>query len=272
MKKTYYFMAGLPRSGSTLLKSILFQNPLLYTAPISPVMELMYINNLFFKTNEKYQVYPSPKSAYNLINNIPDNYYSNIERPIVIDHSRTWPSNIERIKTYITSEPKIICPMRNVLDVLTSYISMIHRNSDQVSFIDEEIAKKNMPINDDSRCDYLMSKDGNLRQALDSHKVAYLCDEQDYLLMVDYDDLVNDPEKEVRRIYNFLNIEYYDHNYYHIENKTKEDDSNWNLRDMHHVRDTFSKISKKPEEVLSEYVLNKYSKLEYWKDSNKRNY
>ena len=87
-------MAGLPRSGSTLLKSILFQNPLIYTAPISPVMELMYINNLFFKTNEKYQVYPSPKSAYNLINNIPDNYYSNIERPIVIDHSRTWPSNI----------------------------------------------------------------------------------------------------------------------------------------------------------------------------------
>ena len=69
-----------------------------------------------------------------------------------------------------------------------------------------------------------------------------------------------------------LNIEYYDHNYYHIENKTKEDDSNWNLRDMHHVRDTISKISKKPEEVLSEYVLNKYSKLEYWKDSNKRNY
>ena len=41
---------------------------------------------------------------------------------------------------------------------------------------------------------------------------------------------------------------------------------------MHHVRDTISKISKKPEEVLSEYVLNKYSKLEYWKNSNNRNY
>ena len=42
MKKTFYFMAGLPRSGSTLLSSILNQNPRFYSGPSSPVLGAMY--------------------------------------------------------------------------------------------------------------------------------------------------------------------------------------------------------------------------------------
>ena len=37
---------------------------------------------------------------------------------------------------------------------------------------------------------------------------------------------------------------------------------------MHHVRNKVQKISKKPEDVLSPFILNKYSKLEYWKYPN----
>ena len=34
---------------------------------------------------------------------------------------------------------------------------------------------------------------------------------------------------------------------------------------MHYVRSKVKKTSKKPEEVLSSFILNKYKKLEYWK-------
>jgi len=44
MSKKYYFMAGLPRAGGTLLKSIIDQNPDIYAGPVSPVIELMYYN------------------------------------------------------------------------------------------------------------------------------------------------------------------------------------------------------------------------------------
>ena len=37
-EKTFYFMTGLPRSGSTLLSSILNQNPKFYSGPSSPVV------------------------------------------------------------------------------------------------------------------------------------------------------------------------------------------------------------------------------------------
>ena len=49
MNQNYYFMAGLPRAGSTLLKSIIDQNPNVHTEPVSPVMELMYHTEEYFK-------------------------------------------------------------------------------------------------------------------------------------------------------------------------------------------------------------------------------
>ena len=38
--KTYYFMSGLPRSGSTVLASILNQNPAVYVTPTSPMLNV----------------------------------------------------------------------------------------------------------------------------------------------------------------------------------------------------------------------------------------
>ena len=34
---------------------------------------------------------------------------------------------------------------------------------------------------------------------------------------------------------------------------------------MHHVRKQVKRVSKRPEDVLSPRILNKYKKLEYWK-------
>jgi sulfotransferase len=273
MNKTYYFMAGLPRSGSTLLKSIIDQNPNIHANPVSPVMELMYWNDHYFTDSEQYLGYPKPKSAHKVISSIIDNYYFDTEEPIVIDHCRAWSNNIERIKTYITPNPKIICPVRNVLEVLTSFITMVHRNSEQVSFIDQHLIEKGLEITDDNRCDYLMSKEGIVEQALWAQSQAFIRgDDKKHLLMVEYDDLVNCSDETMRRIYEFLELDYYKHDFKNVENKHREIDDQWYLKDMHYVRKEVKKKSKKPEDVLSTYILNKYSNLEYWKYSNHRYY
>ena len=273
MNKTYYFMAGLPRSGSTLLKSIIDQNPNIHANPVSPVMELMYWNDHYFTDSEQYLGYPKPKSAHKVISSIIDNYYFDTEEPIVIDHCRAWSNNIERIKTYITPNPKIICPVRNVLEVLTSFITMVHRNSEQVSFIDQHLIEKGLEITDDNRCDYLMGKEGIVEQALWAQSQAFIRgDDKKHLLMVEYDDLVNCSDDTMRRIYEFLELDDYKHDFKNVENKHREIDDQWYLKDMHYVRKEVKKKSKKPEDVLSSYILNKYSNLEYWKYSNHRYY
>ncbi len=265
MNKTYHFMAGLPRSGSTLLKSILDQNPNIHANPVSPIMELMYHTEEYLKQSEQYLGYPKPKSAYKIISSYIDNYYFDREEPVIIDHCRAWSNNIERIKTYITPNPKIICPVRDIAEILTSFITMVHRNDDQVSFIDQHLIEKGVTVDDDNRCQYLMSDEGIVEQALWAQSQAFIKNDTRHLLMVEYDDLVNNPDETMRRIYDFLEIDYYDHNFKNVENNHRENDDQWYLKDMHYVRKEVKKTSKKPEDVLSPYILNKYKKLEYWK-------
>lgn len=261
-------MAGLPRSGSTLLKSILNQNPELYTEPVSPIMELMYWNDHYFTDSEQYLGYPKPKSAHKIVSSLIENYYFDVEKPIIIDHCRAWPNNIERIKTYITSNPKIICPVRNITEVLTSFITMIRRNSDQVSFIDQHLIEKGLPITDDNRCNYLMSKEGIVEQALWAQSQAFIRGDQKHLLMVEYDDLIEKPNEIMKKIYDFLEIDFYSHNFEKIENTHREIDDQWYLKDMHYVRSKLEKKSYNPKSVLSSTTLNRYSNLEYWKYSD----
>tara|TARA_R110000851_G_scaffold22681_2_gene67134 strand:+ start:508 stop:1329 length:822 start_codon:yes stop_codon:yes gene_type:complete len=273
MNKTYYFMAGLPRSGSTLLKSILNQNPELHTEPISPVLELTHYTNKYFEDSEQYLGYPKPKSAHKVISSILEDYYYEIEKPFIIDHCRAWSNNIQMLKTFITPTPKIICPVRDIIEILTSFITMIHRNSDQVSFIDQHLIEKGLSINDDNRCHYLMSKNGIVEQALWAQSQAFIRgDDKKYLHMVEYDDLINHPEETMKGIYSFLEIDYYSHDFEHIENTHREIDDQWYLKDMHHVRKKLEKKSKKPQDILSADILNKYSNLEYWKYTNHRYY
>tara|TARA_B100001564_G_scaffold338309_1_gene330034 strand:- start:739 stop:1593 length:855 start_codon:yes stop_codon:yes gene_type:complete len=268
MNHNFYFMAGLPRAGSTLLKSIINQNPNIYTQPVTPVMELMYHNEQYFLTSEQYIGYPNPEGAYKLISNIIENYYFKVEKPIIIDHNRAWSNNIERLKTYVTPNPKIICPVRDISEILTSFISMIHRNSDEVSFIDQTLIDKGFTVDDDNRCQYLMSDEGIVEQALWAQSQAFIRNETDHLLIVEYNDIVNTPQETMDRIYNFLEVDGYKHDFNNVKNIHRESEKQWNLKDMHHVRNKVQKISKKPEDVLSPFILNKYSKLEYWKYPN----
>ena len=266
-------MAGLPRSGSTLLKSIINQNPNIHTEPVSPVLELTHYTNQYFMDSEQYLGYPKPNSAYKVISSIIEDYYDEVEKPIIIDHCRAWSNNIQMLKTFFTSNPKIICPVRNITEILTSFITMIRRNSDQVSFVDQYLIDSGLPINDDNRCYYLMSKDGIVEQALWAQSQLFIRgDDKKYLHLVEYDDLIQKPNETMAGIYEFLELDNYQHDFNHIENSHREVDDQWYLKDMHHVREKLEKKSKKPEDILSDDILNRYSNLEYWKYSNHRYY
>ena len=64
--KKYYFIAGLHRSGVTLLSSILNQNPRFYSGPLSPVLGIMKNIENNIEKLEYYKSSPKPGSAYKL--------------------------------------------------------------------------------------------------------------------------------------------------------------------------------------------------------------
>lgn len=266
MHKDYIFVSGLPRSGSTLFKAILNQNPDIHAGAISPVLEVMYYTEQYFENSEQALAYPKPPQQHKIISSVIDNYYSDIDKPIIADCCRAWPNNVDRLQKYITKNPKILCPVRDVLEILASFIQMIHRNSNQLSFVDKALIEKGYTPTDDNRCDYLMSPEGIVDQSLYAFGEGFNKNCEKYMHIIEYNDLVNQPERTFRKIYEFLELPYYSHDFENITHKYRErDDDVYGLSDMHEVRKRIQRVSKRPEEVLSDYILNKYSNMEFWR-------
>ena len=167
MDKKFYFMAGLPRAGSTLLSTLLNQNPRFYSGPSSPVLGVMFSVHDNFIGNELYTGYPKPNQANEIVGSVIKHWYGDVEEEVIIDKNRAWTARVPFIEGYVGQEAKIIVPVRRVDEILTSLLTMIHRNpfvegQPRINFVDEQLVKNNIPINDHNRCEYLLTGQGGI--------------------------------------------------------------------------------------------------------------
>jgi sulfotransferase len=274
MNKIFYFMAGLPRSGSTLLSSILNQNPRFYSGPSSPVLGAMFTIEQHFLSNELYTGYPKENQVREIIGSLIHHFYSDVQKPVVFDKNRAWTARVPYIEGYIQQQAKIIVPVRRVDEILASILTMIHRNPFQegqprINFVDEQLVKTNTPINDYNRCMYLLGDGGIVYESLNAIMEGFVQDVRDRMHFVDYNDLISNPEETLNKIYKFLNEDSYNHEFDSIYNVNRENDiMTYGLSDMHEVRSELKKTSLAPSSVLPEEILDLYEenkgKLEFW--------
>jgi len=267
-------MAGLPRSGSTLLSSILNQNPKFYSGPSSPVLGAMFAVEQDFMGNELYHGYPKPDQVREIIGSIPHHFYSDVQQPVVFDKNRAWTARVPYIEGYIGEQAKILVPVRRIDEILTSILTMIHRNPFQegqprINFVDEQLIKNDIPINDLNRCMYLINDGGIVYESLNAIMMGFQQNVRDKMHFVDYNDLVDNPEKIMEDIYDFLGEEFYGHDFESISNIHREDDLlTYGLSDMHQVRSKVKKTSPPPASILPEEIIDIYEqnkrRLEFW--------
>jgi sulfotransferase len=265
-------MSGLPRSGSTLLSALLNQNPEIHASTNSPLLDTIhYTEEYLLYNSEQYKAHPKPECAHKVLSSIPHNYYFNTPEPIIVDKSRGWVNQIQHIKDYITPEPKIICPVRSIFDIMASFISLIEKTK-EISFIDNALLKYNVELTNDNRCDYLMSPQGIIGQSHHSLAEAFRKGNERHILLVEYDDLVSDTQKEMNRIYDFFGVSRFTHNTLNVQPKYQENDTVYKLKDMHTVRNCVQKIHRDNTKYISDYVINKYKHMEFWRRSTTPRY
>ena len=235
-------MAGLPRAGSTLLSTLLNQNPRIYSGPSSPVLGTMYGIHDDFQSNELYTGYPKPNQVNEIIGSVIEHWYSDIDKPVVIDKNRAWCARVPFIEGYIKQEAKIIVPVRRIDEILASILTMIKRNPFQegqprINFVDEQLVKFNIPINDENRCQYLLTNQGGIVwESLNAVKMGVDEGYSDKFHYVDYNNLVKDPQNQLNLIYEFLGEEPFEHTFDNLSNEHREDDiTTYGLGDMHEV-------------------------------------
>lgn len=260
MDKTYFFMAGLPRSGSTLLSSILNQNPDMYVGSQTEFPTMMLSIYHLTQNSESFNSGYNTEGYVNLLSQMLNNFYIDTDKKFVIDRNRTW-GTTDHIKLLdlLSSDVKIICPVRPILEILASFVTLAQKNPN--NFIDKRIdeipAGYYRPIND-ARCDWLMSANQSIEHGIFSLATALEPEHRHKFHFVIYEDLVTNPTKTIKQLYEFLGIPEYPHRFDNFEwIGTPNEEAVFGIRDMHLVNPKL-KTSKTDVSILSEYTQKKY--------------
>jgi len=129
-----FLLGGLPRSGITVLSSLLNQNPNLYVTTTSPFIEILWRNYSIWDDSD-YEGELGTDKMQNLkipfLENITESFYSELTKvENIIDKRRQWQgiTNIEMYKEIYGELPKIICPVRSIDEIIVSYMKIFKSN------------------------------------------------------------------------------------------------------------------------------------------------
>ena len=217
---TVHFLAGLPRSGSTLLAAILNQHPDVYASSTSGLIDLMG------SACQAWEQSPTIKAQnldqtriYGLLNAVMTEHYKDVSKRVVMDKSRGWPAPpiMATMEKVLGTAPKIIATVRRVPDCAASFV---------------RIAKP-------KDVDHFLRTDQTIQHLKSSYQTleAGLSAAPDNFLVVDYDDLMDDPRNELARIHAFLDLPAYDYDLNAIEGAavSELDEEVWKIPDLHKV-------------------------------------
>ena len=206
--KQLFFLVALPRSGNTLFASIMNQNPEIAATPNSITLEIM--KDLFLlKQTDVFHNYPDHESLDNVLDAVYDNYYKDWPQRIIIDRGPvTTVGNLALMQKHYKRPFKCIVLLRDLMDVLASYMQWYTENSDAFP------NRYNLNT-DDEKLSMIMNREGAVAKDLEAIKNSYnypgLCH------YVKYDDMVTNSEQEFRKIYKFLNEPYFNHRFNNLD-------------------------------------------------------
>lgn len=257
--KKLYFLSGLPRSGSTVLAAILNQNPDIHTTSTSGLLNTVVGAVRAWFSSLSVQASPDKEAAQaeisRMIKGLCEAKYETVDKPIVIDKARGWAAveNMPIMFSVMGEKPKIIATVRNIPDCVASMVRVSKpenleeflRESDLVSHVKESYQLLNTGFTMAPEC----------------------------ILFVDYDDLLADPKKELKRIHEFLDIPDYEYDLSNINgDHLKEDDENvWGVKGLHDVKPKLERQHAETAEDVLGVFYPQYQQPKFWKGEKTSN-
>jgi sulfotransferase len=256
--KTFHFLSGLPRSGSTVLSSILNQNPEVYVTPTSPMLDILISNQNSWHELPSVKANPFPEQLTNLTKAMIHASWEHRSEPIVIDKNRGWCKNMPASSILFEKDIKIVITTRDIPSIMASWLVLIRNNKN--SYMQEVLKQKGLEYSDKnimSEMWFNMVKDcvEGISQARK--------DASNRLLEINYDDLVDYPEIQLGKITRFLGLSEFNYDLNNIKNDNIDDDMvAWGLVGMHQIRNVLKKSPTDPKEILGEELYDIFSNLE----------
>ena len=227
-KMKLVLLAGLPRTGSTLLQNILIQNPKIQTEGSSALCQVMSDAKISCEYNASQQLVGVGKDISfkkSLLRNMPNIYYPEFKNKVVIDKCRMWASepNILIAREYIAKDVKAIVMYRPIEEIVASFAKLYPE--DRREFLYR----------------FLLNDASDFLKEIYSTYAAKNTNDPNFLF-VSYDDITLKTEKTLSNIYKHIGLNRFIHNTRKIKQTVFENDEINNVAPgMHIIR---SKIEK----------------------------
>ena len=248
--KTFHFLSGLPRSGSTVLSALLNQHPDVHASPTSGMGEVMFNTFKAWQGSSAEQAAPDENQIKSILRGIMQAKYAAIDKPVIIDKARNWAevSSLKVLHDLLGRKPKIIATVRNVEDCAASFVRIAKPN-DLEQFL---------------RNSDLIS---HLKSSYQALCTGYTYD-KDCFLIVEYEDLLEEPQKQLRRVEEFLGLSAFDYDLHHLdETAPKErDEEIWQVPGLHDVKPELKRQHNQDSRDVLEHMYQNFVQPCFWRE------
>lgn len=259
-----FFQSSLPRSGSTLLQNILGQNDKFYVTPTSGVIELVIAARQVigaapeFKAQEKST---NRKALKGFCAGGLQGYFEALtDKPYVMDKSRGWGISYNFLDI-ITDKPKVVCMIRDPRDIFASMEKIYRKNADLVDPSVNWMSRANTTT--EKRVTTWIN---TLPVGLAMERLLSMVQEgiAPKVHFVKFEDLCAFPQEEMNKIYDYLEIERFEHDFNDVKQVTFENDNVHGAYGEHTIRQEVKPMRSNAQEVLGEKICEKIKNHYEW--------
>jgi sulfotransferase len=225
MVEKIFFNASLPRAGSTLLQNILMQNPDIYSTPTSGVVEFLLTSRVTYSAGDAFKAQDPDimrlgfknfckSGLFGFFNGITDRKY-------VMEKNRGWLGHFNFVEFFMEEKPKMVVMVRDLRSIFSSMEKNFRKHPDKDPMIINGVELKNMTTG--ARVDHF-SVSPPIGPSMEWLSEIIHQGISKNILFIRFEDLTNDPETEFKKIYEYLEIPFYKHDFENVEQLTHEND------------------------------------------------
>lgn len=254
--KKIFFQSSLPRSGSTLLQNILGQNPNFYTTSTSGLIELLYRSRNGFTESPEFKAQNEDimkKAFMGYCRGGLEGYFNDItDKPFIVDKSRAWGVNYDFLNGFYTN-PKIVCMVRDLRDVFASMEKNYRKNQHLNSGVVINPELKGTTV--EKRVDHFAATPP-VGLSLDWLKDIISQKINKKMLFIRFEDLTKNPQVEMNKVYDFFEVDRFQHDFNNILQLTHEDDVIHGPFGDHKIRQEVKPVKSDCKDILGTQACN----------------
>lgn len=115
-----------------------------------------------------------------------------------------------------------------------------------------------------------MWNSGVVGETYDMFEASLLYKEQ--ICYVSYDDIVNNPNDTIKKIYDYLNLDYFNHKYNKINTNINDNDEYWQIKNLHTIRNKLNFEYKNPYDYMDFQLVEDFKSYNKIFNSIEKNY